>query len=162
VERDAEPRGAMRWRSVIRSVPLLEDAPMLRVTLPVSLLVIWVLALLPAPAAAVEVTVTLQPQNGSGESGKATLTDVGGKTKVSVTVTGQPSGVPQPLHIHKGTCANLDPKPAYGLPTLTNGTSEATVNVALKTLQAGKYAINGHKSAQEASVYVFCGEIPAQ
>jgi hypothetical protein len=34
--------------------------------------------------------------------------------------------------------------------------------VALDPLQREKYAINGHKSAQEAAVYVFCGEIPAR
>jgi hypothetical protein len=105
--------------------------------------------------------VKLQPQNSSGESGTATLTDEGGKTKVVVTVTGQPAGTPQPMHIHKGTCATLDPKPAYGLPTLIDGKSEATVDVSLRDLQMGGYAINGHKSAQEASVYVYCGEIPS-
>jgi Cu/Zn superoxide dismutase len=109
-----------------------------------------------------DVTVTLQPQNNSGESGTATLADEGGKTKVTVTVTGAPAGTPQPLHIHKGTCANLDPSPAYGLPALTDGKSEATVDAAVNTLQSERYAINGHKSAQEASVYVFCGDIPAQ
>ncbi len=113
--------------------------------------------------AANALTVELKPQSNSGESGSATLTDAGnGKTKVAVTVTGAPAGVAQPMHIHKGTCAQLDPKPAYGLPSLTNGKSEATIDVPLKTLQSAKYAINGHKSAQEVSVYVYCGEIPAQ
>ena len=114
-----------------------------------------------ATHAADPVMVKLQPQNNSGESGTATLTDAGGKTKVVVTVTGQPAGTPQPMHIHKGTCATLDPKPAYGLPTLIDGKSEATVDVPLRDLQMGGYAINGHKSAQEASVYVYCGEIPS-
>ena len=31
----------------------------------------------------------------------------------------------------------------------------------LSDLQMGGYPINGHKSAQEASVYVYCGEIPS-
>lgn len=136
---------------------------MVRTILLLPLLILTVLAMLPGSSNAAEVTVTLQPQNNSGESGKATLTDTAdGKTKVTVTVNGQPSGVAQPTHVHKGTCANLDPKPTYGLPAVINGKAEATLDVALKTLQSEKYAINGHKSAQEVSVYVFCGEIPSQ
>jgi len=111
--------------------------------------------------AAGPVTVKLAPQNNSGESGTATLTEEGGKTKVAVSVTGQPAGVAQPMHIHKGTCDKLDPKPTYGLPSLVNGKSEATVDVSLADLQKGGYAINGHKSAQAVSTYVYCGAIPA-
>jgi hypothetical protein len=114
-------------------------------------------------AGADALTVPLKAQNNSGESGTATLTDAGnGKTKVVVSVKGQPSGTPQPMHIHKGTCANLDPKPAYGLPSLTEGKAEATIDVALSALQKEPFAVNGHKSAQEAMVYVFCGEISNQ
>jgi hypothetical protein len=113
-------------------------------------------------SAAGPVTINLDPQNNSGESGTATLTDLGnGKTQVEVTITGAPAGVVQPMHIHKGTCANLDPKPTYPLTSLTDGKSVTEVDVALADLQNGDFAINGHKSAQEASVYVFCGNIPA-
>jgi Cu/Zn superoxide dismutase len=110
--------------------------------------------------AAGPVTVPLTSQSDSGESGTATLTEEGSKTKVVVAVNGAPPGVAQPLHVHKGTCAKLDPKPAYGLTTLTNGKSETTIDVPLRTLQTGGFAINGHKSAQEANTYVFCGNIP--
>ena len=64
--------------------------------------------------------------------------------------------------VHKGTCAQLDPKPAYGLTTLSNGKSETTIDVPVASLQTGGFAINGHKSAKEASIYVFCGNVPAQ
>jgi len=111
--------------------------------------------------AAGPVTIQLTPQNNSGESGTAVLTEVGAKTKVVVAVNGAPAGVGQPMHIHKGTCANLDPAPAFGLTTLTDGKSETTVDVPLTNLQQGGYAINGHKSAQDAKTYVFCGNIPA-
>jgi Cu/Zn superoxide dismutase len=110
--------------------------------------------------AAGPVTVPLTPQSNSGESGTATLTEEGSKTKVVIAVNGAPPGVAQPLHVHKGSCANLDPKPAYGLTTLSNGKSETTIDVPLRTLQTGGFAINGHKSAQEANIYVFCGNIP--
>ena len=112
--------------------------------------------------AAGPVTVPLTPQNGSGESGTATLTEQGAKTKVTVAVNGTPAGVAQPLHVHKGTCQKLDPKPSYGLATLTDGKSETTIDVSLPALQAGGFAINGHKSAQEVNTYVFCGNIPTK
>ena len=128
-------------------------------------LVLAVLGLLVAGTgladAAGPVTIQLTPQNNSGESGTATLTEDGSKTKVVVAVTGAPAGVGQPLHIHKGTCATLEPAPAFGLTTLTGGKSETTVDIPLTNLQQGGYAINGHKSAQDAKTYVFCGNIPA-
>lgn len=129
-----------------------------------TLVAVGVLAVVGAGVAdaAEPINVVLTPQNNSGESGTATLSEAGAKTKVVVAVNGAPAGVAQPLHVHKGTCAQLDPKPAYGLTTLTGGKSETTIDVALTELQKGGFAINGHKSAQEASTYVFCGNIPAQ
>lgn len=114
-----------------------------------------------ATEAAGPVIVQLTPQNGSGEAGTATLTEDGSKTKVVVAINGAPAGVGQPLHVHKGTCAQLNPAPAYGLSTLANGKSDTTIDVPLTQLQQGGFAINGHKSAQEVSTYVFCGNIPA-
>jgi hypothetical protein len=112
-------------------------------------------------AEAQDVNVKLGPQNSSGESGTATLSDVGGnKTKVVIAVTGQPANVPQPVHIHKGTCAQMDPAPAYGLTTLADGKSETVIDQPLSSLQRERFAVNGHKSAQEANTYVFCGDIP--
>lgn len=111
--------------------------------------------------AAEPITVQLTPQNKSGESGTAVLTDAGTKTKIVLNVRGAPAGVAQPVHVHKGTCAQLDPKPAYGLTTLSGGKSETTIDVPIGDLRKG-YAINGHKSAQEASIYVFCGNIASQ
>ncbi|MBF6614692.1 MAG: hypothetical protein IVW55_16395 [Chloroflexi bacterium] len=107
------------------------------------------------------ITVTMNAQNGSGQSGMATLTDMGnGQTTVSVNISG---GIPdgQPAHIHKGTCATLDPSPLYPLTSIVNGTSEATINASLSDLTSGTYAINVHKSKTEASVYVSCGDILA-
>jgi hypothetical protein len=110
--------------------------------------------------AADSASVKLQPQNNSGESGTATLTKAGeNQTKVVLDVKGEPTGASQPVHIHKGPCAKLDPKPAYPLSPLVNGKSETMVNASLDGLEKGGYAINGHKSAQEVSTYVFCGDI---
>jgi hypothetical protein len=124
------------------------------------MLTVLVLGVTSFALAADSSSVKLEPQNSSGESGTATLTKAGDtKTKVVLEVQGAPAGVSQPVHIHKGTCANLDPKPAYPLSPVVNGKSETTVNVSLDSLEKGGYAINGHKSAQEAKTYVFCGPI---
>jgi LPXTG-motif cell wall-anchored protein len=80
---------------------------------------------------------------------------------VEVNVTGAPAGVPQPLHIHEGTCANLVARPTYPLTSAVDGVSVTEIDATLESLQNGNFAINGHKSAEEASVYVFCGDIPA-
>jgi Cu/Zn superoxide dismutase len=110
--------------------------------------------------AADSATVKLSPQNNSGESGTATLSKSGDKqTKVTLDVSGAPPGVSQPVHIHKGTCDKLDPKPAFPLSPVVDGKSETTVNAPLDTLQKGGYVINGHKSSKEAATYVFCGNI---
>jgi len=109
--------------------------------------------------AADSATTQLKPQNASGESGTATLTKEGDKTKVVLEVQGAPAGTSQPVHIHKGTCSKLDPKPAYPLSPVVNGKSETTVNASLDSLEKGGYAINGHKSAQDVATYVFCGDI---
>lgn len=111
-----------------------------------------------APAAD-SMTVKLAPENSSGESGTATLTPVGKQTKVVLSITGQPAGVTQPVHIHKGPCDKLNPKPAFPLSPVVNGKSETTVKASLDTLTHGTYAINGHKSVKEIKTYVFCGNI---
>ena len=104
-------------------------------------------------------TVQLMEQNGSGQSGTATITGTDdGKIMVMVQLSNG-TGVAQPAHIHRGTCANLDPRPAYPLTSVTNGVSDTMVDVSTETLLNGEYAINVHKSAAEASVYVACGDI---
>jgi len=123
-----------------------------------AVLVVLLFGVVSLAAAADSATATLSPQNNSGESGTATLTKAGDKqTKVVLDVKGASGS--QPVHIHKGTCDKLDPKPAYPLSPLVNGKSETTVNASLDDLEKGGYAINGHKSAQEVSTYVFCGSI---
>ena len=102
--------------------------------------------------------VKLSPQGDSKQSGTATLTKQGDKqTKVVLSVTGATGS--EPTHIHKGTCSQLDPKPAFPLSPVVNGKSETVVNASLDDLTKGGYAINGHKSAEDVKTYVFCGDI---
>lgn len=120
---------------------------------------VFAIAVASSAAAAEPMTVKLAPQSGSGESGTATLTAVGQETKVVISITGAPAGTPQPTHIHKGTCDKLDPKPAFPLSPVVDGKSETTVKASMDDLMKTKYAINGHKSAQDLKTYVFCGNI---
>jgi hypothetical protein len=104
--------------------------------------------------------IPLTEQNSSGENGTATFTDLGnGMVRVEVAVTGAPAGASQPMHLHEGTCATLNPAPAFPLNNLENGTSTTEISATLEALLASPYALNGHKSAAEASVYVFCGDL---
>jgi hypothetical protein len=105
-----------------------------------------------------EVTVDLAEQNGSGESGTVTLTADGEKTKVVIALE-NPAAAPQPAHIHKGRCDDLDPNPAYGLENVVDGESTTVVDAPLETLQSDAYAINVHKSAAKLDVYVACGNL---
>ena len=104
------------------------------------------------------VTVNLAALNDSGITGTATLTESDGQTTVVVTLDNAGAG-PQPIHIHPGTCATLDPMPAYPLTNVTNGGSETTVDATIASLQSDSFAINAHKSPEEAQIYVACGDI---
>jgi hypothetical protein len=110
-------------------------------------------------AQSMDTAVKLAAQNGSGEDGSATITAMGdNQIKITIKVANG-TATPQPAHIHKGTCANLDPVPAYPLNNVVNGMSETVVNVGMAQLAQGQYAINIHKSAAEVSTYVSCGDI---
>jgi hypothetical protein len=100
-------------------------------------------------------------QNGSGELGTVTLTAMGEKTRVDVALANAPTDVPQPAHIHLGTCAKLDPKPKFPLTTVVDGVSTTMVDAPLKTLTAGGMAVNVHKSTTDIPTYVACGDLAA-
>jgi hypothetical protein len=106
-----------------------------------------------------EATVDLSAQNSSSESGTATLTADGDKTMVVISLDNAPSGIPQPAHIHKGSCSKLDPNPAYGLQNVVDGKSTSEVDEPLDELQNEEYAVNVHKSAADLKTYVSCGDI---
>jgi hypothetical protein len=104
---------------------------------------------------------TLHPQNHSGETGYVTMTEADGNTTVSVTTDNAPPDTAQPIHIHKKTCDTLDPKPAYPLTTLQNGTSTTTLKgMTIAQLQDSDYAINIHHSTSDVGTYYACGNIP--
>jgi hypothetical protein len=114
---------------------------------------------MPMASTGPSMTVKLGAQNGSGETATALITPVAGGVNVSVKTAGGPATA-QPIHIHKGTCATLDPKPTYPLTTVMDGSSLTFVKgVSPADLLASPYAINIHKSPTEAAIYVACGNI---
>ena len=111
-------------------------------------------------AAGDSVTVELSEEAGSGQTGTATLTADGEQTTVSIEIDGDPVSESQPAHIHEGSCGDdLNPEPAFGLPNVTDGSSEATVEISLEDLQASDYAINLHMSDEDLTTYTSCGNI---
>lgn len=104
-------------------------------------------------------TLHMRALNHSGETGRATLTPVGDRTRVELTIQGEPAGANQPVHIHEGTCANLNPAPKWVLNNIVNGKSVTTVPVSLGVLEAGSYSVNAHQSVQNMGTFVACGEI---
>lgn len=103
--------------------------------------------------------ISLAAQNNSKESGEAMIEDAGGKAKVTIKLDVTPRETPQPAHIHVGACPNPGAV-KYPLTNVVNGNSvtqlEISVDELLKNLPL---AINVHKSAAEAKVYVACGDI---
>lgn len=107
------------------------------------------------------VSVNLTAQNNSGESGTATLTALeGGKTNVSLNLSGAPTDIAQPAHIHSGSCSNLGDV-VYPLTSAMNDQSETTLDVDLEEgiLNKLPLAVNVHKSNSEINIYYSCGDI---
>lgn len=106
-------------------------------------------------------TLTLATQNNSGITGTATLTDLGGgKSRVEIKASGAGS-VPRPAHIHEGSCAQLNPTPAFSLANVTDGASSTEINASLQQLTSSPHAVHMHKSPDELTVYVACADVNA-
>lgn len=104
------------------------------------------------------VQIQLQEQSYSGETGTVTFTAEGGKTRVVIDMPSYAANA-QPAHIHPGTCAKLDPTPAYPLENVVGGKSTTVVDASLDSLLKKAYAVNLHRSARKLKTYVACGNI---
>lgn len=99
-------------------------------------------------------------QNNSKQDGTVTLKDVSGGVQVKVTLKNEPKGAKEPAHIHKGTCAKLDPAPYKPLNDIVGGTSTTVVKgISIAMLKKGHYAVNVHQSAANLTHYVSCGDL---
>ncbi len=102
-------------------------------------------------------TVPMKALGGSGETGSAVLRDTAKGLVVTIHIKNAKG--PQPAHIHKGSCAKLDPKPEYPLHNVVNGMSVTTVPGVTIGELIGKSAINVHKSLTDIPTYVSCGDV---
>ncbi len=103
-------------------------------------------------------TVPLGEQNGSGVSGTATLTDLGGSVRVDIAVS--PGGnANMPAHIHTGACPNPGAV-KFPLSNVVDGRSTTVVQGSFAEVAATGQAVNLHKSPQEIPNYTACGDIP--
>lgn len=113
----------------------------------------------PSPATMSEIVVNLAKENQSTQSGTATLSEINGKVKVMLKLTGAPAGIAQPAHIHVGACPDVGAV-KYPLTSPVNGMSDTVLDVTLTELKSQlPLAINVHKSGAEATVYVSCGDL---
>jgi hypothetical protein len=110
----------------------------------------------------VEIALDLQEQSDSGITGTAKLSPTSdGQVEVEIELDGSDGG-PHPAHIHKGSCADLDPNPAFPLEDVVDGRSKTTVDVDVADVTADEYAINVHESPENAENYVACGDVRNQ
>jgi hypothetical protein len=108
---------------------------------------------------ATAITIPMHALNGSGEDGTATITQGDGGIRVSIALQNNAT-VPEPTHIHVGTCSAINKAPEYPLKDIVDGHSESFVaGVSLDDLIASHYAINVHKSGNDLGTYVSCGDI---
>ena len=106
-----------------------------------------------------KITVELNAESDSGESGKAKLVEENNQVTVTISLDGAPEDVSQPAHIHLGSCPEVGGV-QYPLTNILNGESTTTIDVTLDQLKSElPLAINIHKSVDEVSVYVSCGNI---
>jgi hypothetical protein len=105
------------------------------------------------------VELMLQPLNGSGVSGRVTLTALDDAT-TRVVIDVDPAGhSSMPAHIHPGSCAELVPQPKYALENVLDGQSTTEVSAPLDELLAGGQALNLHRSNEEMDVYTACVDL---
>jgi len=105
-------------------------------------------------------TVVLKEQNDSGQSGTAVLVEKDGQTTVTLSLTGAPSGVEQPAHIHVGSCATIGGV-QFPLIGSVDGYSTTVLDMTLADIliSSTQLSINVHKSVPEVATYVACGDL---
>ncbi|GEM_PF-541021 len=99
-------------------------------------------------------------QNNSHETGTVTFSEASkDTTNVVIALNGAPKDVPQPAHIHVGSCKTLG-APSRPLTNVVNGKSETILNISYGNLwKEVPFAVNVHKSSAEANVYTACADV---
>ena len=121
-----------------------------------------------SPASAADgdtLEIDLEGLNDFDFSGTAVITEDNGAITVEIETSGDDVVGGHPVHIHLGTCNELDPNPTYSLADIdADGLSTTLVDgVTLDDLLSGEddYAINAHVSATDIPTYTTCGNIKA-
>jgi hypothetical protein len=109
-------------------------------------------------AGASPLTLDLAAQSGSGQSGTAQLSTDGEKTRIIVELANPPD-VPQPSHVHRGTCDEIGDVIAP-LENVVDGRAESGIDMSLQELRRGGLIVHAHKSEAEYETSVACAEIP--
>ena len=105
------------------------------------------------------VTIDLGELNDSGQTGTATLTAMGDKTQVAISLSVGASET-QMVHIHAGRCGADLGGVDYPLTSFVDGSGSSItmVDASLAMLQDGNHAINAHDAADPAT-FTSCGNI---
>jgi hypothetical protein len=97
-------------------------------------------------------------QNSSGQAGTATFTSLeAGRTRIVLELT-DPPAVPQPAHIHSGSCEDLGP-PVIALTDVEDGRSVTEADTPFEELVRRGLVIHAHKSEAEYDVSVACAPL---
>lgn len=103
-------------------------------------------------------TVRLTEQNGSGQSGTAVFTSLGEEqTRIVLELT-SPNVVPQPAHVHSGSCDDLGDV-VVPLEDVEDGRSETEAEISVEGLMDEGLVIHAHKSEAAFEVSVACAPI---
>lgn len=101
-------------------------------------------------------SIPLNTQNDSNESGIVLFDGENGKTKVTIKTVNYLADVPQPAHIHGGTCEEPIEE-LFHIEDVLNGVSETTLDVSIEELVKKPFVVNVHKSYDEDYIYTACG-----
>jgi hypothetical protein len=105
------------------------------------------------------ISLKVAGSNNSGVTGTAMLRSIDGdKTEVEVLENGGGAGQ-QPIHIHEGACADLNPVPKIPLTTVVNGASTTMLDGSLQQLTSSPHVIFMPKSPEELPIFVACADI---
>jgi Cu/Zn superoxide dismutase len=105
------------------------------------------------------ITIAMHELNNSGQNGTATITDMGGEVRVTVSVAGEPESASEPSHVHFGRCPKIKAIPAYNVGPILKGKATSVVGLTWTEINSGKYVVMLHESAAALGTYVSCGNI---
>ena len=104
--------------------------------------------------------IALGPGRDGSQPGTAFIFAEGNFTLVFLQIAPGPAGVLQPAHLHDGDCPGVGAINAP-LASVLDGESFTILSMPQSEVLAGNFAINVHQSAEQASIYVACGEVGA-